>query len=187
VSWKTLVSVTAYHSFAGKVEVSNTPTIRRLTPSRRHQLSPIAPGTSSERSTVFSGFCAPALRGSRLPTQSATGTVRSGRTRSTCKDRSSGASISRFAIAVSGFGFAVGTAHEAPAKSDRAPFARNAKAGLEEHPGTWSQSWQLQRSGTRLRARDPRSSCDNAIAKRVLGPLLWPQKSSKGHKASLER
>jgi hypothetical protein len=41
-SWKTLVSVTAYHSFAGEVEASNTPTIRRLTPSRRHQLSPIA-------------------------------------------------------------------------------------------------------------------------------------------------
>jgi transposase len=36
------VSVTAYHSFAGEVEASNTPTIRRLTLSRRHQLSPIA-------------------------------------------------------------------------------------------------------------------------------------------------
>jgi hypothetical protein len=34
------VSVTAYHSFAGEVEASNTPTIRRLTLSRRHQLSP---------------------------------------------------------------------------------------------------------------------------------------------------
>src|SRR5215471_16538965 len=33
-SWKTLVSVTAYHSFAGEVEALNTPTIRRLTPSR---------------------------------------------------------------------------------------------------------------------------------------------------------
>src|SRR5439155_5903761 len=42
-SWKTLVSVTAYHSFGGEVEASNTPTIRRLTPSCRHQLSPIAP------------------------------------------------------------------------------------------------------------------------------------------------
>src|SRR5882757_5223203 len=41
-SWKTLVSVTAYHSFAGEVEASNTPRIRRLTLSRRHQLSPIA-------------------------------------------------------------------------------------------------------------------------------------------------
>src|SRR5436305_1432153 len=41
-SWKTLVSVTAYHSFGGEVEASNTPTIRRLTPSCRHQLSPIA-------------------------------------------------------------------------------------------------------------------------------------------------
>jgi hypothetical protein len=36
------VSVTAYHSFTGEVEASNTPTIRRLTLSRRHQLSPIA-------------------------------------------------------------------------------------------------------------------------------------------------
>src|SRR5215471_9913211 len=34
---------TAYHSFGGEVEASNTPTIRRLIPSRRHQLSPIAP------------------------------------------------------------------------------------------------------------------------------------------------
>jgi hypothetical protein len=42
-SWKTLVSVTAYHSFGGEVEASNTPTIRRLTPSCRLQLSPIAP------------------------------------------------------------------------------------------------------------------------------------------------
>src|SRR4029078_9782284 len=41
-SWKTLVWVTAYHSFGGEVEASNTPTIRRLTPSCRHQLSPIA-------------------------------------------------------------------------------------------------------------------------------------------------
>jgi hypothetical protein len=36
------VSVTAYHSFGGEVEASNTPTIRRLTPSSRHQLSSIA-------------------------------------------------------------------------------------------------------------------------------------------------
>src|ERR1700758_1656219 len=41
-SWKTLVSVTAYHSFGGEVEASNTPTIRRLIPSRRHQISSIA-------------------------------------------------------------------------------------------------------------------------------------------------
>src|SRR5262249_19266309 len=41
-SCKTLVSVTAYHSFAGEVEASSTSTIRRLTLSRRHQLSPIA-------------------------------------------------------------------------------------------------------------------------------------------------
>src|ERR1700747_21103 len=38
----TLVSVTAYHSFGGEVEALNTPTIRRLTPSCRHQLPPIA-------------------------------------------------------------------------------------------------------------------------------------------------
>jgi transposase len=38
----TLVSVTAYHSFSGEVEASNTPTIRRLIPSRRHQLPRIA-------------------------------------------------------------------------------------------------------------------------------------------------
>jgi hypothetical protein len=36
------VSVTAYHSFNGEVEALNTPTIRRLNPSRRHQLSRIA-------------------------------------------------------------------------------------------------------------------------------------------------
>src|SRR4030081_2356277 len=41
-SWKTLLSVTAYHSFSGEVEASNPPTIRRLIPSCRHQLSPIA-------------------------------------------------------------------------------------------------------------------------------------------------
>ena len=33
----------AYHSFGGEVEASNTPTIRRLTSSRRHQLQVIAP------------------------------------------------------------------------------------------------------------------------------------------------
>src|SRR5262249_20293454 len=45
-SCKTLVSVTAYHSFAGEVEASSTSTIRRLTLSRRHQLSPIAHETT---------------------------------------------------------------------------------------------------------------------------------------------
>src|SRR5437879_11086177 len=44
-SWKTLVSVTAYHSFGGEEEASNTPTIRRLTPSCRHQLLRIAQDT----------------------------------------------------------------------------------------------------------------------------------------------
>src|ERR1700737_720801 len=42
VSSKTLVSVTAYRSFGGEVEALNTPTIRRLTLSRRHQLSALA-------------------------------------------------------------------------------------------------------------------------------------------------
>jgi hypothetical protein len=42
VSSKTLVSVTAYHSFGGEVEALNTPTMRRLTPSCRHQLSALA-------------------------------------------------------------------------------------------------------------------------------------------------
>src|SRR6478735_4141310 len=43
VSSKTLVSVTVYHSFGGEVGALNTPTIRRLTPSCRHQLSALAP------------------------------------------------------------------------------------------------------------------------------------------------
>src|SRR6266702_6412269 len=44
----TLLSVTAYHSFAGEVEASNTPTIRRLTPSCRHQLPRIAREVTSD-------------------------------------------------------------------------------------------------------------------------------------------
>src|SRR5438067_7503851 len=43
-SLMTLLSDTAYHSFIGEVEALNTTTIRRLTPSRRHQLLAIAPG-----------------------------------------------------------------------------------------------------------------------------------------------
>ncbi len=46
-SWKTLVSVWAYHSFSGEVEASNTLTIRRPIPSCRHQLSRIAPRWSA--------------------------------------------------------------------------------------------------------------------------------------------
>ncbi len=46
-SFKTLVSVTAYHSFAGEVEVRTPPTIRRL-PSFRHQLLRIARQASVE-------------------------------------------------------------------------------------------------------------------------------------------
>jgi hypothetical protein len=50
-SWWRESEVTAYHSFAGEVEASNTPTIRRLTPSRRHQLSPIAPSGTITKGT----------------------------------------------------------------------------------------------------------------------------------------
>jgi hypothetical protein len=39
----TVLLPAAYHSFAEEVEALNTPTIRRLTLSCRHQLSPIAP------------------------------------------------------------------------------------------------------------------------------------------------
>jgi hypothetical protein len=45
-SLMTLLSDTAYHSFIGEVEALNTTTIRRLTPSRRHQLLAIARWTS---------------------------------------------------------------------------------------------------------------------------------------------
>src|SRR6476619_520839 len=41
-SLMTLLSDTAYHSFIGEVEALNTTTIRRLTPSCRHQLLAIA-------------------------------------------------------------------------------------------------------------------------------------------------
>ena len=41
----TLLSDTAYHSFIGEVEALNTTTIRRLTPSCRHQLLAIAQTT----------------------------------------------------------------------------------------------------------------------------------------------
>src|SRR5205823_7816670 len=53
-SRKTLVSVTAYHG--GEVEASNTPTIRRLTPSCRHQLSPIAPRSLLEACLIQGHF-----------------------------------------------------------------------------------------------------------------------------------
>src|SRR5882762_11675893 len=56
VSSKTLVSVTAYHSFIGEVEALNTPTIRRLTPSRRHQLLAIAPGAATTPEELQNSF-----------------------------------------------------------------------------------------------------------------------------------
>src|SRR4029078_6876148 len=65
-SWKTLVSVTAYHSFAGEVEALNTPTIRRLTPSRRHQLSTIAPDCTESTSVGCYGLGRIALYQMRL-------------------------------------------------------------------------------------------------------------------------
>src|SRR3981189_2867471 len=54
---KTLVSVTAYPSFGGEVEALNTPTIRRLTPSCRHQLSALA--QNAQR--LWDGFVGPRL------------------------------------------------------------------------------------------------------------------------------
>jgi hypothetical protein len=41
-NWITLLSDTTYHSLIGEVEALNTTTIRRLTPSCRHQLLAIA-------------------------------------------------------------------------------------------------------------------------------------------------
>jgi hypothetical protein len=41
----------------GEVEASNTPTIRRLTPSRRHQLSPIAPCRPIDRHMTGNNKC----------------------------------------------------------------------------------------------------------------------------------
>src|SRR5450759_5533204 len=57
VSSKTLVSVTAYHSFGGEVEALNTPTIRRLTLSCRHQLSALARENCHGKSAVDRLFC----------------------------------------------------------------------------------------------------------------------------------
>src|ERR1700719_3060724 len=59
VSAKTLVSVTAYHSFGGEVEALNTPTIRRLTPSCRHQLSALALGIHRNTITKMLSFSIP--------------------------------------------------------------------------------------------------------------------------------
>src|SRR5438309_5726209 len=42
VRWQPYCVFTAYHSFGGEVEALNTPTICRLTPSCRHQLSALA-------------------------------------------------------------------------------------------------------------------------------------------------
>src|SRR6266403_1421781 len=43
---------TAYRSFGGEVEASNTPTICRLPDSRRHQLSAIAPTTTTQTQSL---------------------------------------------------------------------------------------------------------------------------------------
>src|SRR6202040_3504238 len=64
VSSKTLVSVTAYHSFGGEVEALNTPTIRRLTPSCRHQLSALArPEIGGELALARRHHCGRAQQG----------------------------------------------------------------------------------------------------------------------------
>jgi hypothetical protein len=59
------VSDTAYHSFFGEVEALNTTTIRRLTPSRRHQLLAIARQAMSELLAVELGQDAAAVRPQR--------------------------------------------------------------------------------------------------------------------------
>src|ERR1700686_937684 len=46
---------TAYRSFGGEVEASSTPTICRLSDSRRHQLWAIAPQRSSRTTTYVAG------------------------------------------------------------------------------------------------------------------------------------
>src|SRR5260370_40333312 len=53
----TLVSITAYHSFGGEVEASNTPTIRRLTPSCCHQLPRIARQSTGPGQHDRPGIC----------------------------------------------------------------------------------------------------------------------------------
>ena len=57
--WESLITlswVTAYHSFSGEVEASNTPTIRRLTPSSRHQLPRIAHRSEKRNPTFRTAF-----------------------------------------------------------------------------------------------------------------------------------
>src|SRR5271168_4603104 len=67
----TLVLVTAYHSFSVEVEASNTPTIRRLTPSCHHQLPRIA-GASAPNTPTGLGC---RLLSSTIVTASGTRTV----------------------------------------------------------------------------------------------------------------
>jgi len=55
--------LTGYHSFAGEVEASNTPTIRGLTPSRRHQLRAIAPHGTDMCSSQIGNSISAALPG----------------------------------------------------------------------------------------------------------------------------
>ena len=77
-SWKTLVSVTAYHSFGGEVEASSTPTIRRLIPSCRHQLSPIAPrlARAPARTKSLHVAYSPTLHSEDLPKTHPSGGIR---------------------------------------------------------------------------------------------------------------
>src|SRR5712692_1517786 len=51
-----LLSDTAYHSFVGEVGASNTTTIRRLTPSARHQLLAIARTRSNVITIAHAGW-----------------------------------------------------------------------------------------------------------------------------------
>jgi len=69
---KSLIGVDqfCYHSFAGEVEASKTSTIRRLTPSRRHQLSPIAPQRERKMQSVLK-----CIVGAMIALGSATSTV----------------------------------------------------------------------------------------------------------------
>ena len=59
----TLLSDTAYHSFIGEVEALNTTTIRRLTPSGRHQLLAIAPPSVGDQRCRRGHFASLGIRG----------------------------------------------------------------------------------------------------------------------------
>src|SRR6202043_2130886 len=70
VSLITLLSDTAYHSFIGEVEASNTTTIGRLTPSRRYHLLAIAPAAPLPAAAV-TGLGRPGTLGGGLSVEPA--------------------------------------------------------------------------------------------------------------------